>query len=39
MRLTKQEMAEALNNIFAYKDELLSIFDKIDNFYKTTQEE
>ncbi|BCG64229.1 MAG: hypothetical protein methR_P1999 [Methyloprofundus sp.] len=29
-----QEMAEALNNIFAYKEELLTIFDKIDEFYK-----
>jgi predicted nucleotidyltransferase len=27
-----QEMAEALNNIFAYKDELIAIFDKIENF-------
>jgi predicted nucleotidyltransferase len=29
-----QEMAEALNDMFAYKDELLDIFNKIDNFYK-----
>jgi len=27
-----QEMAEALNNIFAYKSELIAIFDKIDIF-------
>jgi hypothetical protein len=27
-----QEMAEALNNIFAYKTELISIFDKIELF-------
>ena len=27
-----QEMAEALNNIFAYKSELLKIFDKIERF-------
>jgi predicted nucleotidyltransferase len=29
-----QEMAEVLNNIFAYRDDLLGIFKKIDNFYK-----
>jgi predicted nucleotidyltransferase len=28
-----QEMAEVLNNIFAYKDDLLGIFKKIDDFY------
>ncbi len=28
-----KEMAEALNNIFAYKDELLKIFDKISDYY------
>ncbi len=28
-----KEMAEALNNIFAYKDEILKIFDKIDKYY------
>jgi predicted nucleotidyltransferase len=27
-----QEMAEALNNIFAYKSELIGIFDKIETF-------
>ena len=27
-----QEMAEALNNIFAYKGELIAIFDKIERF-------
>lgn len=27
-----QEMAEALNNIFAYKTELIAIFDKIEIF-------
>ena len=29
-----QEMAEALNSVFAYKDELLNIFINIDNYYK-----
>jgi predicted nucleotidyltransferase len=29
-----EEMAQALNDIFAYKDELLNVFDNIDNFYK-----
>ena len=28
-----QEMAEALNNIFAYKSELIKIFDKIESFF------
>ncbi len=30
-----QEMAEALNSVFAYRDELLDIFTNIDNYYKT----
>ncbi len=29
-----QQMAEALNNIFAYRNELLNIFDNIEKFYK-----
>lgn len=28
-----QEMSEALNNIFAYRDELLQIFENIEKFY------
>ncbi len=28
-----EEMSEALNNIFAYKDELLKIFENIEQFY------
>ncbi len=32
-----QEMAEALNDMFAYKDELLDIFNRIENFYKQNQ--
>lgn len=33
-----QEMAEALNNIFAYKDALLAVFSSVDNFYKKKNE-
>ncbi len=29
-----EEMSEALNTIFAYKDELLRVFENIENFYK-----
>jgi len=31
------EMAEALNSIFAYKDELLKVFENIEKFYKAKQ--
>lgn len=29
-----QEMAATLNNMFAYKAELLTLFDRVDDFYK-----
>jgi len=29
-----QEMTEALNSIFAYRDELLNVFENIEKFYK-----
>ena len=32
-----EEMVEALNDIFAYKDELLNIFNNIDDFYKKSE--